>query len=83
MMELGKRNGRKAREEGMDQVFVDAAHSMGSVEVDVKDIDADFYTSNLHNWFFCPPSVAFLYNRKSTVSFGLQHQWFRMSTVSD
>ncbi|KMZ65916.1 Cysteine desulfurase [Zostera marina] len=61
------------REEGVDQVFVDAAHAMGSVEVDVKDIGADFYTSNLHKWFFCPPSVAFLYSRKSAVSSGLHH----------
>ncbi|XP_042476136.1 probable L-cysteine desulfhydrase, chloroplastic [Macadamia integrifolia] len=57
------------REEGVDQVLVDAAHSIGSVEVDVKDIGADFYTSNLHKWLFCPPSVAFLYCRKlSTLS---------------
>ncbi|XP_043697049.1 probable L-cysteine desulfhydrase, chloroplastic [Telopea speciosissima] len=56
------------REEGVDQVLVDAAHSIGSVEVDVKDIGADFYTSNLHKWFFCPPSVAFLHCRKSSSS---------------
>ncbi|KAL3714426.1 hypothetical protein ACJRO7_006365 [Eucalyptus globulus] len=54
------------REEGVDQVFVDAAHAIGSVEVDVQDIGADFYVSNLHKWFFCPPSVAFLYCRKSS-----------------
>ncbi|KAI6672599.1 hypothetical protein NL676_000505 [Syzygium grande] len=54
------------REEGVDQVFVDAAHAIGSVEVDVKEIGADFYVSNLHKWFFCPPSVAFLYCRKSS-----------------
>lgn len=52
------------REEGVDQVFVDAAHGIGCVDVDVRDIGADFYTSNLHKWFFCPPSVAFLYCRK-------------------
>uniref|UniRef100_A0A1J3GHK6 Putative L-cysteine desulfhydrase 1 n=1 Tax=Noccaea caerulescens TaxID=107243 RepID=A0A1J3GHK6_NOCCA len=53
------------REEGVDQVFVDAAHGIGCVDVDMKDIGADFYTSNLHKWFFAPPSVAFLYCRKS------------------
>jgi selenocysteine lyase/cysteine desulfurase len=52
------------REEGVDQVFVDAAHGIGCVDVDVRDIGADFYTSNLHKWFFCPPSIAFLYCRK-------------------
>ncbi|OAY42452.1 probable L-cysteine desulfhydrase, chloroplastic [Manihot esculenta] len=53
------------REENVDQVFVDAAHGIGCVDVDMKEIGADFYTSNLHKWFFCPPSVAFLYSRKS------------------
>ncbi|XP_072997670.1 putative L-cysteine desulfhydrase 1 [Typha latifolia] len=51
------------REEGVDQVFVDGAHAIGNVEVDVEDIGADFYTSNLHKWFFCPPAVAFLHCR--------------------
>ncbi|KAH7571267.1 hypothetical protein JRO89_XS04G0011200 [Xanthoceras sorbifolium] len=35
------------REEGVDQVFVDAAHGIGCVDVDVKEIGADFYTRNL------------------------------------
>lgn len=61
------------REEGVDQVFVDAAHGIGCVDVDVKDIGADFYTSNLHKWFFCPPSVAFLYCRKSKYTDNLHH----------
>ncbi|KAI3832049.1 hypothetical protein MKW92_050148 [Papaver armeniacum] len=54
------------REEGVDQVFVDAAHAIGNVDINMKDIGADFYTSNLHKWFFCPPSIAFLYCRKRT-----------------
>ncbi|KAG1327612.1 L-cysteine desulfhydrase [Cocos nucifera] len=61
------------REEGVDKVFVDAAHAIGSIEVDMKDIGADFYTSNLHKWFFCPPSVAFLYSKKSRASSNLHH----------
>lgn len=61
------------REEGVDQVFVDAAHAIGSVDVDVQDIGADFYTSNLHKWYFCPPSVAFLHCRKSPVSNDMHH----------
>ncbi|XP_014512009.1 probable L-cysteine desulfhydrase, chloroplastic [Vigna radiata var. radiata] len=40
------------REEGVDQVFVDATHSIGCTDVDMKEIGADFYTSNLHKWFF-------------------------------
>ncbi|RRT42097.1 hypothetical protein B296_00035801 [Ensete ventricosum] len=64
---------RICREEGVDQVFVDAAHAIGSVEVDVQDIAADFYTSNLHKWFFCPPSVAFLYTKKCSAASCLHH----------
>lgn len=51
---------RICREEGVDQVFVDAAHGIGCTDVDMQDIGADFYTSNLHKWLFCPPSIAFL-----------------------
>uniref|UniRef100_A0A7C8YF69 Aminotransferase class V domain-containing protein n=1 Tax=Opuntia streptacantha TaxID=393608 RepID=A0A7C8YF69_OPUST len=53
------------REEGVDQVFIDGAHAIGCTKVDMKEIGADFYTSNLHKWLFSPPSVAFLYCRKS------------------
>nr|ABR18137.1 unknown [Picea sitchensis] len=56
---------RICREEGVDQVFVDGAHAIGNLDIDMQDISADFYTSNLHKWFFCPPTVAFLYCRRS------------------
>ncbi|KAK9735687.1 hypothetical protein RND81_04G220100 [Saponaria officinalis] len=56
---------RICREEGVDQVFIDGAHAIGCVDVDMREIGADFYTSNLHKWLFSPPSVAFLYCRKS------------------
>lgn len=61
------------REEGVEQVFVDAAHGIGCTEVDMKAIGADFYASNLHKWFFCPPSIAFLYCRKSPKVSELHH----------
>lgn len=61
------------RSEGVEQIFVDAAHAIGNVDIDVKDIGADFYTSNLHKWFFCPPSVAFLYCRKQAIPSDLHH----------
>jgi len=53
------------RDEGVDQVFVDGAHAIGNVDIDMQEIGADFYTSNLHKWFFCPPSVAFLHCRRT------------------
>ncbi|XP_059437913.1 L-cysteine desulfhydrase [Corylus avellana] len=61
------------REEGVEQVFVDAAHAIGSVSIDVQQIGADFYVSNLYKWFFAPPSVAFLYCRKSNPSSSETH----------
>ncbi|KAJ1380685.1 Pyridoxal phosphate-dependent transferase, major domain [Sesbania bispinosa] len=56
---------RVCREQEVDQVFVDGAHAIGSVRVDVKEIGADFYVSHLYKWFFSPPSVASLYCKKS------------------
>lgn len=57
---------RVCREHGVEQVFVDGAHAIGSVHVDVKEIGADFYVSNLYKWFFAPPSVAFLYCKENS-----------------
>nr|XP_011466220.1 PREDICTED: putative L-cysteine desulfhydrase 1 isoform X2 [Fragaria vesca subsp. vesca] len=64
---------RAGGEEGVDQVFIDGAHGVGCVDVDMQEIGADFYTSNLHKWFFCPASVAFLYCRKSVTHSELHH----------
>lgn len=61
------------RDEGVDQIFVDGAHAIGSISIDMNEIGADFYTSNLHKWLFCPPSVAFLYCRKSDKSLNIHH----------
>ncbi|KAK7266505.1 hypothetical protein RIF29_19149 [Crotalaria pallida] len=61
------------RENGVDQVFVDGAHAIGSLRIDVSEIGADFYVSNLYKWFFSPPSVAFLYCRNSKGSDGDVH----------
>ncbi|XP_061367989.1 L-cysteine desulfhydrase [Gastrolobium bilobum] len=54
------------REQEVDQVFVDGAHAIGSLRIDVEEIGADFYVSNLYKWFFSPPSVAFLHCKKSS-----------------
>ncbi|EPS58025.1 hypothetical protein M569_16792, partial [Genlisea aurea] len=61
------------RDEGVDRVFIDGAHAIGNVEIDVKDIGADFYTSNLYKWFFCPPSAAFLHCNTSDKLQDLHH----------
>ncbi|KAH7432257.1 hypothetical protein KP509_07G015600 [Ceratopteris richardii] len=49
------------RREGVDEVFVDGAHAIGNVDINVEEIGADYYTSNMHKWLFNPPSAAFLY----------------------
>lgn len=64
---------RMCRDEGVDRIFIDGAHAIGNVDLDMKDIGADFYTSNLHKWLFCPPSVAFLYCKMSEGSSDLHH----------
>ncbi|KAL8545325.1 hypothetical protein ACS0TY_005487 [Phlomoides rotata] len=64
---------RMCRDEGVDRIFIDGAHAIGNVEIDVKDIGADFYTSNLHKWLFCPPSAAFLYCKMSDELSNLHH----------
>nr|GEW86160.1 probable L-cysteine desulfhydrase, chloroplastic [Tanacetum cinerariifolium] len=63
---------KMCRDEGVDCIFVDVAHAIRSIHVDVEDIGADFYTSNLHKWLFCPPSIAFLYSKNPKVS-NLRH----------
>lgn len=50
-----------ARRHGVEQVFVDGAHALGNVSINVREIDADYYSSNLHKWFFTPPTVAFFH----------------------
>ncbi|KAL2460635.1 putative L-cysteine desulfhydrase [Abeliophyllum distichum] len=64
---------KMCREEGVDRIFVDGAQAIGHVEIDVKDIGADFYTSNLHKWLFCPPSAAFLYCKMSDELSNMHH----------
>lgn len=56
------------RRAGVDQVFVDGAHALGSINIDVQEIGADYYTSNLHKWLFTPLSVAFMYCKSEHLS---------------
>jgi len=57
-----------ARENGIISV-IDAAHSIGQFDnLDIQDIDPDFYYSNLHKWLFAPKVAAFLYVKKEIQS---------------
>jgi isopenicillin-N epimerase len=42
-------------------ILVDGAHAIGQVPVDIKDINANFYVSNIHKWAFGAKGNAFLY----------------------
>lgn len=51
------------RKYGVEQVFVDGAHAIGNTNIDVQEIDADYYVANVHKWLFAPPVVAFFHSK--------------------
>ncbi|HVC32626.1 MAG TPA: aminotransferase class V-fold PLP-dependent enzyme [Chloroflexota bacterium] len=44
--------------------FVDGAQSFGVMPIDVRAIDCDFFTSNVHKWLGGPKGTGFLYARQ-------------------
>ncbi len=49
-----------AKKRGLISI-IDGAHAPGQVEVNLTDIDADFYAANCHKWMMAPASVGFLH----------------------
>lgn len=57
---------KMAKERGID-VILDAAHSIGQVDLKLKDLGCDFVGVNLHKWVGAPIGCGVIYIRKERI----------------
>lgn len=53
----------KAQELGLVTI-VDGAHVPGHIDLNIEDLDPDYYTGTLHKWMLAPKGSSFLYVKK-------------------
>lgn len=56
-----------AHEHGVE-VMVDGAHCVGHIEVNIKELNCDYYGSSLHKWLSVPLGAGMLYVGKKHIS---------------
>lgn len=50
------------------EVMVDGAHCVGHIEVDIKEMDCDYYGSSLHKWLSTPLGAGLLFVKQDKIS---------------